>query len=97
MRRPGNAPGGSDARLFYRQISLFTRLPALWLRGCESHAVRKAYETLRDTDPPRHEMEPTSGNAPDCSGYKSEVARFAYRQIGSPRGISTHMSFDAGS
>src|SRR6516225_9157425 len=31
--------------------------------------------------------EPTSGNAPDCSVHKTEVARFAYRQNG-PYGTS---------
>ena len=36
---------------------------------------------------PAIKMEPTSGNAPDCSVYKTEVARFAYRQNG-PYGTS---------
>ena len=36
---------------------------------------------------PAIKMEPTSGNAPDCSVYKTEVARLAYRQNG-PYGTS---------
>ena len=38
VRRPGNAPGWSDARLFYRQPRLFTELsPQNWLQGRDSN------------------------------------------------------------
>ena len=33
VRRPGNAPGGSGARLFYRQISLFTKTTGALVAG----------------------------------------------------------------
>jgi hypothetical protein len=50
-----------------------------WLRGLELHQVSQAYETRRDSDPPR-QMEPISSYALDCAIYRTALARFANRQ-----------------